>query len=69
VRNLARFNVDFSDEANAVLEDLAGRQKTTKAEVIRKAIALEKWFSDTTRDGSKIVVEAPDGKLREVLKF
>lgn len=66
---MARFNVDFSDEATAILDELAKRQNSTKAEVIRKAIALEKWFNDTTANGSKIVVEAPDGKLREVIKF
>lgn len=69
LEKMARFNVDFSDEANAMLDDLATRQQITKAEVIRKAIALEKWFTDTTREGSKIIVQAPDGKLREVLKL
>ena len=66
---MPRFNVDFNEEATRVLEDLADAQGTTKADVLRKAIALEKWFNETLQSGSKIVVEAPDGKLREILKF
>lgn len=65
---MARFNVDFSDEATAVLEELARRQDTTKAEVLRRAIHLEKWFSDTTASGGKVLVEK-DGQTREIVKL
>lgn len=66
---MPRFNVDFSDEAIAVLEDLSRKEGTTKAEILRRAIALEKWFQDTTSSGSKIVVEEPNGRVREILKL
>jgi predicted transcriptional regulator len=65
---MSRFNVDFSDEAAAVLEELARRQNTTKAEVLRRAINLEKWFADTTADGGKVLVEK-DGQTREIVKL
>jgi len=65
---MARFNVDFSDEAVAVLDELARRQKTTKAEVLRRAINLEKWFADTVADGGKLIVEK-DGRQREIVKL
>lgn len=66
---MPRFNVDFSDETLRVLEDLAKRHGSTKAEVLRRAVALEKWFEETRAEGSRIVVERPDGHQREVLKF
>ena len=65
---MSRFNVDFSDEAAAVLEELARRQNTTKAEVLRRAINLEKWFADTTAGGGKVLVEK-DGQTREIVKL
>lgn len=64
---MPRFNVDFSDQATAVLDELAAQQGTTKADIIRRAIALQKWFEDTRDSGSKIIVELPDGRQREVV--
>jgi hypothetical protein len=62
-----RFNVNFSDEAAETIEDLAQRRGTTKAEVLRDSLALEKWMDETRRDGGKILVEHSDGRLREVV--
>ena len=69
ISQMARFNVEFSPEAQTMIEELARRQDTTKAEVLRRAIALEKWFTDTTDRNAKIIVEEPDGRLREILKL
>lgn len=65
---MARFNIEFSEEAARALDELAEKQQTSKAEIIRKALSLEKWFNETTADGGKILVEK-DGRLREVLKL
>ena len=37
------------------------------ADVLRDAIALEKWFVDATKEGNKVLVEHQDGKIREVI--
>jgi predicted transcriptional regulator len=66
---MSRFNVDFSDEAVAVLDELARRNGTTKAEILRRAVNLEKWFADTLAKGAKVIVEAQDGTQREVMKL
>ena len=66
---MARFNVDFSEDAIAVLDELARRNGTTKAEVLRRAVNLEKWFTDTVTAGAKVIVLTPDGTQREVLKL
>jgi predicted DNA-binding protein len=60
-----RVNVNFAESTYAALEDLAKRKGKTKAEVLRDAIALEKWFQDTREQGAKILVER-DGKTREL---
>jgi len=64
---MPRLNVEFSDEINAALEELATKQDTTKAEVLRRSIALGKWLQDTKDEKSRILVERPDGQIREIL--
>lgn len=62
-----RFNVNFSEGAFRDLNTLAERKGTTMSEVLRDAIALERWFDETRREGSKVLVEQPDGSIREVV--
>ncbi len=61
-----RVNVNFSESAYRTLEDLADRKGKSMSEVLRDAIALEKWFQDTNEGGGKVVVEQ-DGRAREVI--
>lgn len=64
---MKRVNVTFSDDAYSALEDLARRRGTSMAEVLRDAIAREKWFDDEVRrKNSKLLVE-DNGKLRELV--
>jgi hypothetical protein len=62
-----RFNVNFSDAAYRDLNTLAERKGKTMSEVLRDAIALERWFDETRSVGSKVLVEQPDGRIREVV--
>lgn len=68
-RDMARLNVNFSEEVTNVLLYLAERQSCTQAEVLRRAIALEKWFFDTTDRKAKIIIVEPDGSERELLRI
>lgn len=61
-----RVNVNFSESAYRTLEALAERKDKTMSEVLRDAIALEKWFQDTNDQGGKVVVEE-GGRAREVI--
>jgi hypothetical protein len=62
-----RFNVNFSDAAFRDLNRLAERKGKNMSEVLRDAIALERWFDETRSSGSKVLVEQPDGRIREVV--
>ena len=53
-----RFNVNFSEGAYRDLSTLAKRKDTTMSEVLRDAIALERWFEETRREGGKAVRRA-----------
>jgi metal-responsive CopG/Arc/MetJ family transcriptional regulator len=62
-----RVNVNFSENAYRTLEDLADRKGKSMSEVLRDAIALEKWFQDTNDEGGKVLVEQEGGRAREVI--
>lgn len=62
-----KFNIAFSEEASEMVEKMAADQGKTKADVVRQALTIKKWFDQTRKSGSKIIVEEPDGKLKEVL--
>lgn len=64
--NKHRINVNFSEEAYDELTDLAQRRGKTVSDLLRDAIALERWFDETNRDGGRVLVER-DGNVREVI--
>lgn len=64
--NVHRVNVNFSEDAYTQLTELAQRRGKTVSDLLREAIALERWFDETTRDGNRVLVER-DGKLREIV--
>lgn len=66
VATVHRVNVNFSESAYETLEDLAKRRGKSMSEVLRDAIALEKWFDDTYREGGRFLIDR-DGETREVI--
>lgn len=61
-----RVNVNFSEVVYRMLDELAKRKGTTMAEVLRDAIALEKWVEDERAQGGRILVER-NGEVRELV--
>jgi hypothetical protein len=61
-----RVNVNFSEGAYGDLETIAQNRGKTKAEVLRDAIALERWFDEARREGNRILIER-DGNVREII--
>jgi hypothetical protein len=62
-----RVNVNFSEQAYQTLEDLARRSGKSMSEVLREAIALKAWFDKERADGNRVLVERPNGQVREVI--
>jgi hypothetical protein len=65
--NQHRINVNFSESAYNALEELAQAQDKSMSEVLRDAIALEKWFYETHEDGGRVLVEDKGGRSREII--
>ena len=64
-----RVNVNFASSTYQALEDLAGVKGKSKSEVLRDAIVHEKWFQDARKHGSRVLVEEPNGKVREIISL
>jgi hypothetical protein len=61
-----RINVNFSDVAYTTLKTLARDQGKSMSEVLRDAIALEKWFQGVHSRGGRVLVER-HGRTQEVI--
>lgn len=68
-RAAVKTTLNLSAEAIDAMRELALARNTTLAEVIRRAIALDKYLHETTREGGKILVEDADKTLKQLVFF
>lgn len=61
-----RVNVNFSPIAYRTLEELAETKGKSMSEVLRDAVQLEKWITETYAGGGKVVLEK-EGERREIV--
>lgn len=61
-----RMNVAFSENAYQTLTELAQTTGKSMADVLRDAIALEKWVQDEHRKGGRVLIER-EGEIRELI--
>ena len=62
-----RLTANLPTEVANVLKELAKNQKTSMTEILRRAISLEKFASDTVESGGKLLIEDKDKKLKQIL--
>lgn len=62
--NIHRVNVNFSEGAWAELQRLAALKGKSISDVIRDAIGLEKWFTEETTSGARILIERTAPRAR-----
>lgn len=63
---MPRLSVNLSDDAYHEIEELAAEKGKPITHVVRDALALEKWFEDTRKEGGRVIVER-GGTAREVI--
>ena len=61
-----RTTVTFSDSAWRTLENICDATGKPMSEVLRDAIALKAWFTETRAQGGHVLIER-DGNIREVI--
>ena len=67
-RRTHRVNVNFSEDAYKELAEIAKRRNKKVSDVVREAIAFEKWYQDTVDSGDHVVVERKNGRYQEVVR-
>jgi len=64
---VVRTTVNLQPEAVIALREIANDRGTTVAEVIRRAIWIEKYLHDAMKAGGKVLLQEPDRTLRELV--
>jgi predicted DNA-binding protein len=60
-------SLNLPEAAVEALKLIAAKRGTTMAEVVRQAIATEKFLVDEVEKGSKILIEDKDRSVRQVV--
>lgn len=55
-----RFTMDVGEEFDAKLTELSARGETSKAEIIKRAVASYAYLKDQTRDGNRVAITDKD---------
>jgi predicted transcriptional regulator len=63
-----RVNVNFSEGAYKDLAQIAEKRQKNVSDVVREAIAFEKWYQDTVDSGGQVLVERDNGRVQEVVR-
>jgi predicted transcriptional regulator len=64
---VAKFTLEFNQQATNLVNQLAEKKGTSKSEVIRRALNLLSYVEDQQAKNSKILVMDPDGDIREIV--
>jgi hypothetical protein len=62
-----KVTVNLTPEDVATLNAIAERRGLTKTEVLRRALAMEKFLEESADSGEKILLQGPDNSVRQLL--
>jgi predicted transcriptional regulator len=65
-KRIVKLSANLPGDVADALVELADRRNTSKTEILRHAISLEKWLQDELDRGSRFLLEQ-NGKLREII--
>jgi predicted transcriptional regulator len=64
-----KVTVNLSQEVVDILKELAKRDGTTMTEVLKRAIATQKFLTDQQAEGKKLIIEDPKEHTTRQLVF
>ena len=65
---MPRFTIDIDSKFDNALASLVdGTDATTKADVIRRAVASYKYLKDNLKDGEPVSIMDKDGNIKQVM--
>jgi hypothetical protein len=66
-QQLIKTSMSLPENSVETVRELADEAGTSMAEIIRKAIAIQKLLRDTTKRGGKILLRDKDDKTSELI--
>ena len=66
-RSAVKTTINLPSEAMDALRSMAVERNTTFAEVIRRALTVDKYLAEATRGGAKILVQDADENVKELV--
>jgi hypothetical protein len=66
-RRLIKTSVTLPEESLNSLREISKKTGASMAEVLRKAIATEKFLQDTVAEGGKVLIEERDKTLKQLI--
>jgi hypothetical protein len=61
--------ISLPEDAVAVLRELATARNVSFAEVVRRALTMEKYLNDARKEGCRILIEDPEKLVKEIVIF
>ena len=61
--------LSLPEDAMSVMRELAEERNVSLAEVVRRALTIEKYLTDARKDGCRILVEDPEKLIKELVIF
>lgn len=61
--------ISLPEDAVAILHDLATDRNVSFAEVVRRALKMEKFLADARKQGGRVLIEDAQKRLKEMIFF
>jgi hypothetical protein len=61
--------ISLPEDAVVVLRELAASRNVSFAEVVRRALTIDKYLVDARKEGCRILVEDPEKLIKEIVIF
>ena len=68
-RGALKTTISLPEETVAVLRELASARNASFAEVVRRAITMDKYLNDVRNQGCRILIEDPEKLIKEIVIF
>lgn len=65
---MGRFSVSFEGQAEETLDRLTRERGTSKIDVLRDALSLEREYVDAVKRGGQLVVIEKDGSMTRLVR-
>ncbi|HEV7424897.1 MAG TPA: CopG family transcriptional regulator [Thermoanaerobaculia bacterium] len=68
-RGALKTTISLPEDTLAALRELAKARNVSFAEVIRRAVTMDKYLNDARKDGCRILIEDPEKLIKEIVIF